>query len=234
MYNIKQSTTTPYNLCGNSICERFNCTLLGLLQTLPEEPKANWPLHIPSLVFAYNAVPHSITGYQHYEFNFGCKALAVCDAWLGLTHYSDQVSTNKCVWLNEQHELLMSVNRWALKHIRQSAKRSQARAGAKTLNILTGNLVLLRDHPEGWNKIQDNYKSKLFVVIDHHKDPNVYIIQSLNKKGPKRTVKRCQLFNLKKSHEDQITADPSIMGPRYEPKLKKIVKPQICHPYCTR
>ena len=37
MYNIKQSMSTPYNLHGNSICERFNHTLLGLLQTLPKE-----------------------------------------------------------------------------------------------------------------------------------------------------------------------------------------------------
>ena len=62
-------------------------------------------------------------------------------------------STNKCVWLNEQYELLMSVNRQALKHIKQSAKRSQARTGGKTLHIPVGNLVLLQDHPEGCNKI---------------------------------------------------------------------------------
>ena len=29
-------------------------------------------------------------------------------------------------------------------------------------------------------------------------------------------------------------ADPSIKGPKYEPKLGKIVKPQICHPHGTR
>ena len=68
-------------------------------------------------------------------------------------------------------------------------------------------MVLSRDHPEGHNKIQDNYKSKLFVVVDHHNDPNVYIIQSLDKKGPKRTVNRQQLFDLKKSQVDPITFD---------------------------
>ena len=40
MYNIKQSMTTPYNLCGNSICKRFNRTLLGLLQSLLKEQKS--------------------------------------------------------------------------------------------------------------------------------------------------------------------------------------------------
>ena len=146
MYNIKEYTTMPYNPCGNSICERFNHMLLGLLQSLPKEQKSCWSLHVPSLVFAYNATHHSITGYQPYELMFGQKAPAICNAWLGLAHYNDQAST-KCVWLNEQHELLMNANRQALKHIKQSAKKSQSRTGGKTLHIPVGNLVLLRDHP---------------------------------------------------------------------------------------
>ena len=73
----------------------------------------------------------------------------------------------------------------------------------------------------GQNKIQDNYKSELFVVVTHHKDPNIYIIQSLNKKRSQRTSTRQQLFELKKFLEDHITADSSIKGPKYEPKLKK-------------
>ena len=50
----------------------------------------------------------------------------------------------------------MSGNRQALKHIRSSAKMSQTTAGGKTLCIPVGDLVLLRDHPEGQYKIQDN------------------------------------------------------------------------------
>ena len=74
-------------------------------------------------------------------------------------------------------------NRWALKHIKQSAKKSQIRTGGKSLQIPLGKLVLLRDHLKGHNKTQDNYKSELFVAVDHHKDPNVYVIQSLKKEG---------------------------------------------------
>ena len=95
MYNIKQSMTTPYNPCGNSICKRFNHTLLGLLQSLPKEKKSCWPLHVPTLVSAYNAMPHSVTGYQSYELMFRYKAPTICDAWLGLAQYNDQVTTNK-------------------------------------------------------------------------------------------------------------------------------------------
>ena len=129
---------------------------------------------------------------------------------------------NIMIRLQQTNVLLMSVNRWALKHIKQSAKKSQIRTGGKTLQIPVGKLVLLRDHPKGCNKIQDNYKSKLFIIVNHHKDPNVYIIQSLDKKGPKKTVNRQQLFDLKKSKGDPLTSDPSIKGPKFDPKVKKI------------
>ena len=41
IHEVKQSTTTPYNPCGNSTCERFNCMLHDLLKTLDKEQKAN-------------------------------------------------------------------------------------------------------------------------------------------------------------------------------------------------
>ena len=54
MYGIRQSTTMPYNPHGNAICEQFNRTLFGLMRTLTEEQKPNWPTYVPSLVYAYN------------------------------------------------------------------------------------------------------------------------------------------------------------------------------------
>ena len=48
--------------------------------------------------------------------------------------------------------------------------------GGNTLDIPKDNLVLLRDHPEGRHKIQDNYKSKLCFIVLTHKNPNVFTI----------------------------------------------------------
>ena len=149
MYGIEQSTTTPYNLRGNAPTERMNRTLINLLKSLPKEQKSNWPLHLPSLVFAYNAMPHDTTGYQPYELMFGRKAPTMCDSWLGLANYNDNFSQSKCTWVNQQHELILAANRWALKRMKLSAEKSVSRAGGKALSILIGNLVLLRDHPEG-------------------------------------------------------------------------------------
>ena len=51
--------------------------------------------------------------------------------------------------------------------------------GGSSPGIPKDNSVLLRNHPEGWHKIQDNYKSEFFIIVLKHKDPNVYIIYPL-------------------------------------------------------
>ena len=67
--------------------------------------------------------------------------------------------------------------------------------------IPIGNHVLLRNHPEGRNKIQDKFKSDVYYVSDHHKEPNVYYIKRLDadKYTPPKVVNRRQLFDLKRS-----------------------------------
>ena len=183
MNGIKQSTTMPYNPCSNSICEQFNHTLLNLLKLLPKEWKSDWLSYVPSLVAAYNATPHSITGYQPYELTFGHKAPTICDAWLGLANYDDVHLRSKCSYIHEQYELITSANQCALKHIKVMAKQSVARAGGKPLQMPVGNLVVLRDHPKGWNNIQDSDRSELFVMESQHQNPNVYSIKPVSGKG---------------------------------------------------
>ena len=74
----------------------------------------------------------------------------------------------------------------------------RCQTAGKELVIPIGNHVLLRDHPEGRNKIQNRFKSDIYIVVGHHDEPNVYYIQLLNsdKKALPKVVNRCQLFDL--------------------------------------
>ena len=83
---------------------------------------------------------------------------------------------------------MLHANKQALKSIKQSVQCNKNHTGGKSLDIPIGNHVLLRDHPEGRNKIQDRYKSDVYVVVGHHTEPNVYYIQLLNtdKPGPQK------------------------------------------------
>ena len=110
MYGVEQSLMCPYNSRGKAQCERFNRTLFNLLHTLSKEQKANWPVHLSSLVFAYNATPHSTTGFQPYQLMFRHQALAPCDGWLGLRNYDDERSSSKIQWVDSQADQLIAAN----------------------------------------------------------------------------------------------------------------------------
>ena len=104
------------------------------------------------------------------------KVPTLCDAWLGLAKYNDWYLQSKSGWVNEQYEIILAANRWALKNIKETAKKTALHEEGIPLNIPKDNLVLLRDHPEGRHKIQNNYKSELFMVVSKHKDTIVYTI----------------------------------------------------------
>ena len=172
------------------------------MRSLDQGQKPNWPNYLPSLVFAYNATPHSTMGYQPYKFMFGHKALTLCDNWLGLKNYKSAEFKTKTAWLNEQLNALLHANKQALKGIHKSTKCNQDGNSGKDNLIPVGNHVLLRDHLEGCNKIQDRYKPDVYIVVGHHQEePNVYYIQLLNssKPGQPKVVNRHQLYDLKRS-----------------------------------
>ena len=209
MYGVRQSTTTLYNPRGNSQCERFNRTLFGLMQSLDQEQKPNWPIYLPSLVYAYNTTPHSTTGLQPYELMFGRKAPMPCDNWLGLRHYEPGGFKFKTAWLGQQLDALVNAHKHALKLINKTTKRSKACTGGKELLIPVGNHVLLCDHPEGRNKIQDKYKCDIYVVVGHHQEPNVYYIQLLSqdRKSKPKVVNCHQLYDLNQSISPSASQD---------------------------
>ena len=127
---------------------------------------------------------------------FGRKAPAPCDNWLGLRQYNDDKSISKVVWVDKQFEKIVQANKRALKSIQARAKVNERSSGDKDFDIPIGNLVLLRDHPEGRNKIQDDYKPDLFEVTGKHSDPNAFFVKPLDGKGPVKQVNRRQMFDL--------------------------------------
>ena len=108
---------------------------------------------------------------------------------------------SKSAWLSQQLDALVAANKQALKLIHKTTQCSKACAGRKQLLILVGNHVVLWDHPNGHNKIQDRYKPDIYVVVGHHQEPNVYYIQLLNSdhKGHPKVVNCHQLYDLNQS-----------------------------------
>ena len=61
---VKKLRTTPYHPQGNGQPERFNCTLLTILDTLPLNSKKKWEDWVSSLTQAYNSSPSRVTGFR--------------------------------------------------------------------------------------------------------------------------------------------------------------------------
>ena len=146
---------------------------------------------------------------------FGHKTPMPCDNWLGLKNYKPDSFKFKTVWLNQQLNAMLQANKKTLKLIQQSSKHNKDHTGSKSLHIPIGNHVLLCDHLQGCNKIQDGYKSDVYIIVGHHLEPNVYYIQLLNKDkpGPPKVVNQCELFNLKWSEFPSVASASSNSDP---------------------
>ena len=120
----------------------------NLLKTLPKDQELNWPAYIVALVFAYNAMPHSTTGYQPYQLICGHKSQTPSDNWLGLSKNDFSESVSKESLIKKHYKLGWAANRWALKGIQQSMQNSADRSNSMLLEISEGSLVLLHDHSD--------------------------------------------------------------------------------------
>ena len=105
MYGIEQSNITSYNPHGNSPCKQLNQMLQNLMETLQKD-KTKLARSLSTLVFVYNATPHSTTGYQPYQLMFGHKAQTPCNNCLGLSQYKCSKSISKDSWVYQQYELV--------------------------------------------------------------------------------------------------------------------------------
>ena len=143
MHSIRQFTTTPYNPCGNLQCKCFNRTLFSLMHSLDQEQKPNWPIYLPSLVYAYSATPYSTTGFQLYELMFGHKPPMPCDNWLGFGNNEADGPKSKTPWLGQQLNTLVSANKQAVKLIHKTPQCNRACVSRKPLLIPVRNHVLL-------------------------------------------------------------------------------------------
>ena len=96
---------------------------------------------------------------------------------------------------------MMHANKQALQFINKSNQHNKCQTAGKELVIPIGNHILLWDHLEGHNKIQNRFKSDVYIMVSHHDEPNVYYIKLLNsdKKALPKGVNRCQLFDLNQS-----------------------------------
>ncbi|KAK3755807.1 hypothetical protein QZH41_003192 [Actinostola sp. cb2023] len=191
LYGIKKSRTTPYHPQGNAQFERFNRTMHDLLRSLPPHKKRKWTEHLPELLYAYNATPHSSTGYSPYYLMFCREPRLPVDLLLGAEEdVEDEIQND---WLATHMSRLRDAYLKAGEHLEQAAERRKKASDQTAFDdpLEIGQLVYLRNKVKGRNKIQDSWSPTLYRVIGvPDKDGAAYTVQLYKGDAEPRKVSR--------------------------------------------
>ncbi|KAK7095552.1 hypothetical protein V1264_006942 [Littorina saxatilis] len=185
MYQVRKSRTTPYHPQGNAQCERFNRTMHDLLRTLGTKQKKKWTGYLPELVYTYNVTPHSSTGFSPYELLFGQKPWLPVDFLLGREEQAD----SSVEWVTHHREKLAEIHRLTRQNLGTAATHRKRRHDAKVRGTrpTKGDIVLIRDHPPGRNKIQDAWKTEKYRVVEQiQEDGSPLLLESMETGARKR------------------------------------------------
>ena len=200
LYNIKKTRTTPYNPKGDGQVERFNRTMHNLLCTLEPEKKARWPEHLAELTYIYNVTPHSSHGMEPYTLMFGRSPRLPTDIQFGLKVEEGSARN----WLTEHKKRLQEAQeraRVSLEKDRDERKRYYDRTLPKIAEIEIGDLVYVREHHRGRNKIGDYFNSEPYLVTD--RKGHVYFLIRADGSGKRKVLNR-QEITLCSKHERQV------------------------------
>ena len=201
LYNIRKSRCTPYHPEGNSQCERFNRTMHDRLRTLdPEKKKKKWTLYLPEIVYVYNATPHATTGISPYYLLYGREPRLPVDHLLGVDFDDFENSDD---WVTEHRKRLRAAWILAESNSEKSAEKRREVHDKKSTPcaIDIGTKVLIRNHVQGRNKMQDVWKPEPYIIIEKLQD-NVYKVRSLDNYGETKVLHRKEILDTKESFQD--------------------------------
>lgn len=204
-YRVDKSRTTPYHPEGNGGCERFNRTLHGMLATLGEEQREQWPRYLASLTAIYNSTPHPVTGFSPHFIVFGMEPHLPLDKFsLG----REEAVRSHGQWihkLKETQQKAWEVAKQNMQNYREGNRRKRQEQG-RGIPLEVGQQVLLKKNQVlGRNKIQPKYAEEVWVVIDVlDQVSGVYKVKSQGEPGLEKVLHRSNLRPWGGSGEDGL------------------------------
>jgi hypothetical protein len=190
LYGIKKTRTTSYHPQGNGQCERFNRTFHDLLRSLPPEKKRRWPDHVSELLFAYNATPHSATGFSPFYLMFGREPKLPIDILLEALDGDE----NEESWISQHQTRLQEAFELTREKLKKSASQRKVIYDRKAQDDLieVGQHVYLRNRSvKGRNKIQDKWNPELYKIIK--RQGNTYEVEHADGSGQSKVVNRSEI-----------------------------------------
>ncbi|XP_062380954.1 uncharacterized protein LOC134069109 [Sardina pilchardus] len=194
-YGCKKIRTTPYRPQGNGACERWNQTLLGLLNTLTPAEQQRWTEHLPDLLQAYNSTPHSSTGLAPFFVLFGRHPRLPVDQSWGVGDNADGGNGGGWLWSHRRRlkNAIEEVQRKAGQRQEQDQRRHQHKV--RGLPLVPGERVLVRSFRRRAHGKLGPYWNPGPQVVVGQPDPQgpVYRVRPEGQDGPLRTLHRRHL-----------------------------------------
>ena len=122
---IDKLRTTFYKPSTNSACERWHRTLNSILAKSVEKSQRDWCEKLPDVVAAYNASPHTSTGYSPNFLVFGRENRAPLDLVLGIPRSEEEYFGSIDPWVYRQQKIQQEAYALARENLQTHAERTK-------------------------------------------------------------------------------------------------------------
>ena len=126
-----KTKTTPYHPESDGLVERFNRTLLMMLEMFFGEHKEDWDDLLPPVMMAYRSSVHESTGFSPYRLMFGEECMLPMDIGLPRRQpdLAEDVSNPYAIWVKDSLEVAFDqVHRHSGQTVRRQKRLYDQRA----------------------------------------------------------------------------------------------------------
>ena len=193
LLGIEKIRTTPYHPQTNGSAERVHQTLQRMIGKLDPEKRQKWPVHIRSIIIAYNSTRSLVTRYSPYYLMFGRRPRLPIDLLFPmrrtqtLTHTIDEYVTSLYDCLRKS---LVIAQDCAIKEAQRQKRSYDRKVGAVELRPGDNVLVRLDAFRGQRRKLKNRWGSDLHTVVTHVADGIPPYVVKNNCTGKKKVVHR--------------------------------------------
>ena len=198
------SRTTPYHHQRNGLVECMNCTLLGMLRTLPESRKSRWKDHLNKLIHAYNCTVHESTNYSPFYLLFGQSPRLpiglIIDIKVQPNTKNDNQNGTRTDYVSKSKTAMQEAYKLAHQATAKSVERRKRRYNRQVCcsALELGDCVLVRNLTprKGQGKLRAFWEEEIHLVITQKgPDSPVYEVKPESSRGGHRTLHRNLLLS---------------------------------------
>ena len=166
VFSIQKCWTTTYHPECNRQIECFHQTLFRMIGKLASDKKAQWELHLPELLQAYNSTRSAITGYSPHYLMFGRHPHLPVDFYFptkgAYVHFH-------CVPMYVEEVRKCFKESYTEAHLQTNSEVEQQKRyydrATSTMQLMPGDIILMKlDTFQGKRKVKDGWSEVGYVV----------------------------------------------------------------------